>query len=629
MAVKFYQMINISNIADPTISHEWKVVIEFLASHTEPKKNPPKSWYKELSSLINRNISLGEYESFLLENLKSFKKEIPNLVSRYSENDYAKSPFLRGFLHSSILFLENTKITDIIEDITVTSFSKGAQGVPIGNDALYILSDLPVDRVVGSLGKLRSRIKKGPVRSKIATILNNIGKKHGKTANELEEMSISDFGLNNQNELVFCVNDWKGIISFATVNQSEISWTNGTKVQKSPPKEITTAFKEDLKEFTENIKEIKEQLASQCFRIESFYLNDVKWSFEYWEKYYLQHNLVSIIAKNLIWDIVWEGNKVNVTWSNGYFIDSNQAIVENIPIHATVSLWHPIYSTIEEIRNWRKYFNEKQIIQGIKQAFREVYVLTDAELNTKSYSNRFAAHIIQVGTYLTKSRSKGWMGSALLMENFALKIPHFDIKAEFWIQRISQEGEDWYGTGLGATDQVRFYKNKEQIDLKDVPPIVFAEVMRDVDLFIGASSITNNPYWTDNGTGKNTDSQSYWYEHSFGSLRMSGNIRMETLKEIIPMLSIKDVCSFEGNFLKVQGKIRNYKIHVGSGNILMEPNDQYLCIVPDSSNRMAKEKISLPFDNDETLSIIISKALLLAKDNETTDETIISQITSK
>ena len=110
---------------------------------------------------------------------------------------------------------------------------------------------------------------------------------------------------------------------------------------------------------------------------------------------------------------------------------------------------------------------------------------------------------------------------------------------------------------------------------------------------------------------------------------MSGNIRMEALKEIIPMLSIKDVCSLEGNFLKVQGKIRNYKIHVGSGNILMEPNDQYLCIVPDSSNRMSKEKIFLPFDNDEMLSIIISKALLLAKDDETTDSTIISQITSK
>ena len=622
-------MINISNIAESTIDQDWKIVIEFLASHKESKKNPPKLWYKELASLINGNISLGEYESFLLENLKSFKKEIPNLTNRYSEKDYANNPFLRGFLHSSILFLENNKITDIIEDITVSSFGKGTQGISIGNDALYILSDLPVDRVVASLGKLRSRIKKGPVQSKIATILNNIGKKHGKTANELEEMSISDFGLNNQNELVFCASDWNGSIPFFMSNQSEISWTNGTKVQKSAPKEITTAFKEDLKGFTENIKEIKEQLVSQCFRIESLYLKDVKWTFEYWKKYYLEHNLISIIAKNLIWEIVWEGNRIKVTWSNGYFIDSKQAIIENIPINATVSLWHHIYSTIEEIQNWRKYFNEKQITQGIKQAFREVYVLTDAELNTKSYSNRFAAHIIQVGTYLAKSRSKGWTGSALLMENFALKIPYFDMKAEFWIQRISQQGEDWYGTGLGATDQVRFYKNKEQIILKDVPSIVFAEVMRDVDLFIGASSITNNPYWTDSGTGNNTDSQRYWYEYSFGTLRMSGNIRMEALKEIVPMLSIKDVCSFEGNFLKVQGKIRNYKIHVGSGNILMEPNDQYLCIVPDSSNRMSKEKIFLPFDNDEMLSIIISKALLLAKDNETTDGTIISQITIK
>jgi hypothetical protein len=30
----------------------------------------------------------------------------------------------------------------------------------------------------------------------------------------------------------------------------------------------------------------------------------------------------------------------------------------------------------------------------------------------------------------------------------------------------------------------------------------------------------------------------------------------------------------------VQRYVRTYRIYLGSGNILMEPNDQYLCIVP-------------------------------------------------
>jgi hypothetical protein len=78
----------------------------------------------------------------------------------------------------------------------------------------------------------------------------------------------------------------------------------------------------------------------------------------------------------------------------------------------------------------------------------------------------------------------------------------------------------------------------------------------------------------------------------------------------------------------VNGKVRNYKIHLGSGNILMEPNDQYLCIVPDGSKR-SKENVFLPFEGDNLLSIILSKAIMLSEDDKITDPTIISQINRK
>ena len=54
----------------------------------------------------------------------------------------------------------------------------------------------------------------------------------------------------------------------------------------------------------------------------------------------------------------------------------------------------------------------------------------------------------------------------------------------------------------------------------------------------------------------------------------------------------------------------------------MEPNDQYLCIVPDSRTRSANEPVYLPFEGDATLSIILSKALLLADDTKIKDPVI-------
>ena len=66
-------------------------------------------------------------------------------------------------------------------------------------------------------------------------------------------------------------------------------------------------------------------------------------------------------------------------------------------------------------------------------------------------------------------------------------------------------------------------------------------------------------------------------------------------------------------------------LHLGSGNILMEPNDQYLCIVT-SRGSSAAEKLSLPFEGDTMFSVILSKAFLLADDTKIKDPTILSQI---
>ena len=88
-----------------------------------------------------------------------------------------------------------------------------------------------------------------------------------------------------------------------------------------------------------------------------------------------------------------------------------------------------------------------------------------------------------------------------------------------------------------------------------------------------------------------------------------------------------DLAKVEGKFLKVRGEIRTYKIHLGSGNILMEPNDQYLCIVPGSArDQVNTSELRLPFEGDRVLAIILSKAFMLAEDTKITDETITRQL---
>lgn len=163
----------------------------------------------------------------------------------------------------------------------------------------------------------------------------------------------------------------------------------------------------------------------------------------------------------------------------------------------------------------------------------------------------------------------------------------------------------------------------EALPLEEIPPLVFSEVMRDVDLFVGVASVGNDPTWSDGGPEGRF--REYWQGYSFGELSATAKTRKEVLERLVPRLKIAERCSFVDRFLIVKGSLRTYKIHLGSGNILMEPNDQYLCIVP-RQGEVEGGQVLLPFEGDRTLSIVLSKAFRLADDAKIKDETITRQI---
>jgi hypothetical protein len=280
------------------------------------------------------------------------------------------------------------------------------------------------------------------------------------------------------------------------------------------------------------------------------------------------------------------------------------------------------------------------VVQPFKQAHREIYLLTDAERNTRTYSNRFAAHVLRQHQFAQLCIARGWkyrlMGGFDSHNTPTLVLPRWNLAAEFWVEG---PGNDDGMTPSGIyvhvlTDQVRFRRLRddgalpqerlnEAVALQEVPPIVLSEVMRDVDLFVGVASVGNDPNWSDGGPDGRF--RTYWQEYSWGELSVSALNRKDIIAELLPRLTaLRNIAALDGKFLVVKGKLRTYKIHLGSGNILMEPNDQYLCIVPDRSPRQSD--VQLPFEGDALLAVILSKAFLLAADDRITDTSITRQI---
>ncbi|MEU3773664.1 hypothetical protein AB0F11_10760 [Streptomyces sp. NPDC032472] len=94
----------------------------------------------------------------------------------------------------------------------------------------------------------------------------------------------------------------------------------------------------------------------------------------------------------------------------------------------------------------------------------------------------------------------------------------------------------------------------------------------------------------------------------------------------MPRLAIADRCRIEGRYLHVRGEPRAYRIHPGSGNVLVDPDEQYVCIVPAGRSERGPDAGWLPFEGDRMPALILGKAVMLADDTGITDPTITRQI---
>jgi hypothetical protein len=535
---------------------------------------------------------------------------------------------------------------------------KGPRLISLGHAAIAALGAMPGMDAVGQLALLKVKVKFIPAQKELEKALTAAAEREGLPRDEVDELAVPGYGMQQVGHRREILDDYIAEL-LADGQDVELRWSRAT--DGTPLKSIPAAAKkdhsDDVKELQGAAKDAGKMLTAQRERIDSLFLARKRWPFDAWRTRYLDHPLVGVIARRLIWHFETEGAAADGIWLDGQLVDVSDQAIGGLSERTTVELWHPICLSIDDALAWRDWLDRHQIRQPFKQAHRELYLLTDAERNTRVYSNRFAAHILRQHQYHALCAARGWRNKLRMMVDgdyppTSKDLPEWSLRAEFWVEGVGDDhGGDRTESGAYlylATDQVRFYEigaaqrlahasgggyvpgsnlaDAEPLPLDRIPALVLSEILRDVDLFVGVASVGNDPTWADGGAdGRHVD---YWNRISFGDLSAIGQTRKAVLERLIPRLKIASRCTFRDRFLVVRGDRRTYKIHLGSGNILMEPNDQYLCIVARSRPGEPKggSDVFLPFEGDNTLSIILSKAFLLANDTKITDPTIINQI---
>ena len=534
---------------------------------------------------------------------------------------------LRPVLDAGLLAL----IAELLPHCYQVLPGQGVAAVGLGNTAMQVLAGAGLPGVA-TLVRVRPTIRHAGALGRLDELLAEAARQAGLTPDEVEDLAIPDFGL-SQGSTETTLGDYTATLALVA-GKAELRWAKDNKPLKSVPAALKANHPTEVKALQARLKELQQTYTAQRDRLDRSLRTGRRLAWPYFAERYLGHGLLRELVQPLIWRI----HHPDGTHHDALCLDNEWRAASGQPVPAPtevdfLALWHPVQAQADVLA-WRALLDGKELRQPIRQAFREVYLLTPPEAAIRTYSNRFAAHILRQHQFNSLTKLRGWRYGLLGAYDKGydtatadLELPGLGLRAEFWVSEVSAP-DSWNATGIFhyvSTDQVRFVRGLDQVvPLPEVPAVVFSEVMRDVDLFVGVASVGNDPQWRDNGGLPQY--RDYWESYSFGELSEVAKTRHLALERLLPRLKIGQVSELTERFLRVRGHRHVYKIHLGSGNILMEPNDQYLCIVPDRSAPDPTANLFLPFEGDAVLSIILSKAQLLMHDDKITDATILRQL---
>ena len=409
----------IADLAQATPELRAKWIDLLLHARTADGSRPSRKWLKgaavridaigpaEFSRTVSRWLSL-------VEKPRTERKPVPQ--QRFSPDPNlliveGHATLLKG-LAWSCMGQDDPVLARSLGDAACAAFKKipmfGPRCIRLGNAAVVALSEMPGNEPAAQLGRLSANVKHASARKSVAKAIDQIAKRTGQTADDLAELAVPTFGLGPDGKLARPLGQFTAEIDTSAGEEVKLSWRRADgKLQKAMPAEIKRDHADAVKELTRTVKDIRKMLPAQRVRLERLLMGRRQWRLSEWRDRYADHPLVGNLSRRLIWEFEIDGKTTTGIHSNGLLVDADDKCVAVTP-ESKVRVWHPIGGTPDTVLAWRDWLERHEVTQPFKQAHREIYLLTDAEIRTITYSNRFAAHILRQHQFAAPAQLRGW-----------------------------------------------------------------------------------------------------------------------------------------------------------------------------------------------------------------------------
>jgi Domain of unknown function (DUF4132) len=260
------------------------------------------------------------------------------------------------------------------------------------------------------------------------------------------------------------------------------------KMRKALPKNISKELKTEFADIT---KEIKNVSKSQTGRLEKYLVEDRKWTAEAWQTFFLHHPIMFVYAMKLLWIVYSENGNIKDIFQcqeDTSLVNYND---EEITLEETdiIGIYHPVHVAESVNTNWNNKLYDKNFVTVFPQTARKIFTPLPDELD-KSVSERFNKTEVPKGADFAKSfmEKSNWLkgtgdgGSVEFVKIFAdigLRVLPYIEGPTAWYQ----EGKE-----KAIIHQINFLgKNwNDKFLIKDVPPIIYSEVMANLQELIDA-----------------------------------------------------------------------------------------------------------------------------------------------
>ena len=209
-------------------------------------------------------------------------------------------------------------------------------------------------RVIGSQAAVRELVAlqrsttHGGVLRDTAAAIDVIAADSGRTTTQLLEATVETHGLDAERSTSRPVVGGSAVLQVEDLTARVFFLGDDGRRRASFPAATRDQSAEPIADLREQAKAVRKTLAVERARLDGLMSANVNWAARDWQRLYMDHPITGHLTRRLIWRFMLGGDEVIGLPLDRSFVSDAAGAISSIEEATSVSLWHPLHSTVED-----------------------------------------------------------------------------------------------------------------------------------------------------------------------------------------------------------------------------------------------------------------------------------------